>query len=386
MRPFHSLPRAAASIALIGIVGAGTAGAQPTPAPPAGEARFSGGTILTDQDLWADWLDVNSDRNYTMGIGIAFHGRFVRSLPNLWVHDLVDHGTSRILGLLGLDPIHPRTTPGTGIEERSFHTIMLAGSGFTPDDLTAPTPILEDRPYGSIVALATRRTFVRSTPDLESAVSTELGWGIIGSSIAGDIQTWIHAHNSSPEPEGWDLEISDGGDPAVYYRVNWKRRLSPYTDIGAYKWWDFAWDVETYLGYYTNIASSLTLRVGRFFSQYYEFGSSPLGAVAQGVGGQPSSPPGSLFFFGSVQPRLVGYNALLQGWLEDDNAHEFDASQIERCVLELRAGVHGMLRLRGQTYLAATYMLTKRSQEFDTSLSRAHWYGSLNVGLIRPVF
>ena len=321
-----------------------------------------------------------------MGIGLALHGGLIRGWPNMRLHNLVDRGTSKILRFVGLGPIHPRTTPGTNIQERSFHTIMLAGSGFTPNDLTASTPMVEDRPYGSIVAMATRRTFVRSTPEAGSAVSTELGWGVIGSSIPGWIQTEIHMHNSSPKPMGWDLEVSDGGDPAVYYRINWKCRLSPYTGIGEYKWWDLAWDTEAYLGYYTNIALGPTLRVGRFFSQYYEFGSSPLGAVAQGVGGQSSRPRYGLFFMGSYHARLVGYNALLQGWLKRDNAHEFDAAQIERVVHELRGGVHGTLRLFGQTYLAATYLLTTRSPEFDTSLSRWHWYGSANLGVIQPVF
>ena len=380
--------RYAAALAVAFVCGTGGAAAQPTAAPTSGEPTFSGGTILTDQDLWVDWLDLDSDRNYSMGLGFAFHGRFIRGWWNMKLHDLADRGTSRILGWVwGLDPIHPRKIPGTAIEERSFHTIMLAGSGFTPDDITVPTAILEDRPYGSIVVLATRRTFVRSTSEAESALTTELGWGVIGSSIPGDFQTWVHAQrDSAPEPKGWDLEISDGGDPAFYYRINWKRRLSPYSAVGAYKWWDLTWDVETYLGYYTNIAIGPALRVGRFFSQYYEFGSSPLGAVAQGVHGQPNRPLGGIFLFGSAQLRLVGYNALLQGWLKSDNPHEFDADQIERFVRELRGGVHGTVRLCGQTYLAATYLVTKRSPEFNTPLSRAHWYGSLNVGLIRPVF
>lgn len=302
------------------------------------------------------------------------------------LHDMVDRGTGKVIELLGGSPIHPRRLPGTEIEERSFHSMVLAGSGFTPDDLTASTPVVEDRPYGSIVVLATRRMFVRNTPNAELAVTTELGWGVIGLSLAGDLQTWIHKTISAPEPQGWDYEISNGGDPAAYYRINWKRRLSPHTNIGEYKWWDFVWDDEAYVGYYTNIASGPSLRVGRFFSQYYEFGSSPLGAVAQAIAGQQSRPPGELFFFLGAQARWVGYNGLLQGWLKSGNDHEFDAAQIERLVLELRAGVHGALRLCGRTYLATTYLLTRRSPEFDTKLARSHWYGSLNVGLIQPVF
>ena len=362
--------------------------AQQVPVPTAGEATWSGGSILTDQDLWVDRLGVNSNRNYTMGVGFQFNGAFVKRLPDAKLHFLLDRGVSGLLGAVGVGPVQPSLVRGTNnIFERNFHGITFAASGFTPDELTAVAPVIGDRPYGSIVVLSTQRMFVLQGPDETWAVSTELGLGVIGLGISGWIQTEIHKRNSSPIPEGWDNQISDGGDPAFYYRVNVLRRLSPpKANPADYQIFDATADAETYLGYYTNASLGLNLRLGYFFSRFYEFSSAPLGAVAQAVGGQQQNPRAEGFVFFALRPRAIGYNALLQGWLKDGNRYELSSSQIERLILETQAGVHGALRVGQTRYATLTFLINRRSHEFNTPLARAHWYGSLNLGIIQPVF
>ena len=139
--------------------------AQQVPVPTAGEATWSGGSILTDQDLWVDRLGVNSDRNYTMGVGFQFNGAFVKRLPDAKLHFLLDRGVSGLLGAVGVGPVQPSLVRGTNnIFERNFHGITFAASGFTPDELTAVAPVIGDRPYGSIVVLSTQRMFVLQGP------------------------------------------------------------------------------------------------------------------------------------------------------------------------------------------------------------------------------
>ena len=329
------------------------------------ERNFSGWSIYFENDLLANWYH-NEDRNYTMGVGFEARGAFVTSLPNARLHFGLDK-------LVGLRP--PEIS-------RSYHALMLQGSGFTPDDLTATEPIIGDRPYGSLVLLQTRRIVVRGSNE-DIAVTTEMNLGFIGTSVPGDIQTFIHSHNSSPEPQGWRHQISNGGEFTATYRVNADRCLVTRRLSEVLRWFDWTGGGEAWVGYYTNAALTTRVRLGRYYSEFWEFAGSPLSGVAQAL---DSSKPmkGEFFLFGTALGRVVAYNALLQGQFKHSD-YTLGASQLNRVIGEFELGAHASFPVWGWTTQLTWLVLSGRTAEYDTEFSRTHYWAGFYVGMSRPL-
>src|SRR5262249_37500878 len=147
---------------------------------------------------------LDEDRNYTGGFGFQFAGSFVHK-------DHLDAPLRVVDGWTRFAKWHDAE------DRRHFYTLLMFGTAFTPDDLNTSHPILDDRPYGSIVGVSVRRLTVDNA-DLAKAWSSELVLGALGLPVARNAQTWIHRRLrarsglSTPyDPLGWHNQISDGG-------------------------------------------------------------------------------------------------------------------------------------------------------------------------------
>ena len=324
--------------------------------------------------MFVNPFGLGADQNYTMGMGIQATGRALRHLgrPLHAIDGFLTWGIPRVR--LSPDPMWDPT----------FHAFMLVGSAFTPDSLLASTPVPGDRPYASLIGLISSRTWVSGAPghDDRYAISTELGLGFLGLDVSREIQTRIHECRNADLPLGWDHQISDGGEFTGFYHVGIRRRLTPYFRRGTRKSHEFSVDGDLWLGYYTNTSFGLTGRFGQFYSRYYEFASAPIASVAQALNAAPDK--SEFFAFGAARVRGVAYNALLQGGFFRDSPYTLSSSEIERIVFEFEGGIHGSINMPGRYSLYATWVaVAGRSPEFDTALSRWHWWGSLQVGLTR---
>ena len=97
-----------------------------------------------DQDLF---VSNNEDRDYTMGLGFNFS---VASDANvLW------RLTEPVDELLHIDEIRSKHFP-----DSSTYNTSIGIAAFTPDDLAAEDPILDDRPYSSILSFSWLHTSV----------------------------------------------------------------------------------------------------------------------------------------------------------------------------------------------------------------------------------
>lgn len=119
-----------------------------TPAQPGSEPLVTGWALYVEEDMFLDPYigGLNSDRNYTGGLGIQLNGRISAATMGQPL-SLLD----RAVGLLGI-PVH-REHRGA---ERYQHSIMLTGVAFTPGSLNKPVPQPEDRPFSSLIALSGR--------------------------------------------------------------------------------------------------------------------------------------------------------------------------------------------------------------------------------------
>ena len=338
------------------------------------EADLSGLHIHVEQDLFVRPFGLGQDQNYTMGVGIQATGSKFRHVG--YPLHLVDQFVTSIL-----PPI--RLTPKD--RELPYHSLMLVGSAFTPDSLLATEPVERDRPYASLLGLVFSRTWVEKKTDsasdeVDHAISTELGIGFLGLDVSQFIQTWIHDQLGADKPSGWNYQISDGGELTGFYHVSSRRRLTPYVHRDTQKHFGASLDVDLWLGYYTNASLGTTVRLGSFYSRFFEFASAPIMGFTQAQ--ESSVPDGSdLFVFSTVRGRWVLYNALLQGGFRE-SAYTLSSSEISRAILELELGIHCSINVGDNHSLYATWVaLAGRSPEFDTVLSRWHWWGSIQVGI-----
>lgn len=334
--------------------GQGTAGANVL---QQGEPRFVG--IVVEQDLFVPGR--NQDRNYTGGLGFTTSGSFLRSVP---VYSLMSLADSRF---------------ASAPADRQRWGMLLAASGFTPDDLNTVEPVRDDRPYASLLVLGAQRTY--ASDDAPSAWRTELVVGLLGLRLAEDVQTWIHQELRSRsgeitpyDPLGWSNQISDGGEPTALYRATYLRQTH-----GDFQPAGFGFDLSIQAGgsagYYTNVHAGSDVRIGWRQSEFWEFNSGSLNSLQQRAG---SGTGRELFFFASLRPRLVLYNALLQGQFKS-SAHTLDSDELRRGVLEFESGLSGALPVGGVTIGGTWIVRAGRTAEFTGVNERTHHWGSLQA-------
>lgn len=362
--PFPVGPRDAMTVALAALLA--------VTAPAAGqdfssEPGYAGGSVFFDQDLWSDWLS-NEDRNYTMGLGFVVRGRWAERAPTAVVHFGIDR-------LLRLEP--------DPFQHRSFHSMMLAGSAFTPDNLLATEPVVGDRPYASLVAFQTRR--VRVDDSGRVAWTTEFIIAALGLKVGPEIQKWIHRTNDLDMPSGWAHQISAGGEPTAAYHVAYDRQLLPrrFIQPGTTKHFDLQAGLDGWLGYYTNASAGLGARVGWFRSEFWEFASAPLSGFAQAAGMNRRLVRPEVFLFAGGRGRAVLYNALLQGQFRESD-YTLEDDDVRRLLGEFQGGIAAAIPA-GDGTLSLSYLVSGRTSELNTDFARTHIWGSLFLTFALPL-
>lgn len=312
---------------------------------PAGQGDVGLG-VYFDQDMFVP--GTNDDRDYTMGIGIEV---FQDQGPLYLLRDLL----TRIEPLVGLDRRCGRL----------YQSYLLGAVTYTPDDIGNPQPILDDRPYASLLYLANKKVVA----DDQRALGVELMVGALGLNIANTVQTALHGWYrgvtgaSEPvDPQGWDYQISDGGEPTLRLRLADTRRLAHG------RGWDLAhaWDVN--LGFQTNASIGLSARAGQLSSPFWSIPYDPInrGNFVPAFGGD------EFYLWAAGRLRGVVYDALLQGQFRD-SAVTVAGDDVRRFVWEAGIGVTG-----GWSRYQLTFSVNAKAG--DTRLSDApdeHFWGGL---------
>ncbi|MEJ0030041.1 MAG: lipid A-modifier LpxR family protein [Bacteroidota bacterium] len=217
---------------------------------------------MTDQDFF--FPPKNKDRNYTMGVSIGVSGpcwdKNSRVFP--WLRKQVDKA-------FFMNRLH-KNSKG----KRYISGMQLVDGAFTPRDIGNKNVIDTDRPFGNIFGVMQSRTttFVTGNgTDENTSLTTRFGVGLLGLRIAESVQSWIHK-NITPErdiPKGWPNQISDGGELTLLYQVQYNHLIyedvndhNPVDDPWVEKYLQATWMAEGNVGWYTNAAAGLGLRVG----------------------------------------------------------------------------------------------------------------------------
>ncbi|RPD42801.1 lipid A-modifier LpxR family protein [Chitinophaga barathri] len=322
--------------------------------------------IVVDQDFFTPQ---NEDRNYTMGLSFNFTApitdKWYFGLP--WLRNQVDW-------LFGLREWHKYD----GI---SVSGLQLFNGSFTPRNIESEVPVRDDRPYASITALSSSRlTYFGDNRDLtkQYAISSRLAIGILGTRISEVFQSWVHRQffpKTRAEPVGWPTQISDGGEPTILYQIQF---IKPIFNVRPYdsnlKAIEASWLLEANLGYYTNMATGISFRLGRFSIPYWRMNHSSMTVSNQAAKDPKTDRKFEFNFFTQFRGRAVLYNALLTGQFRK-NEYELSREQVNRFIVEAEAGL--LVGFQKFTLVFEPYIL--RTSEIALPLARNHSWGSAAI-------
>lgn len=283
-------------------------------------------------DRWAagfdnDFLVPGSrDQDYTYGLS-ATHttsgDRAFYAAPQVWLD-----------GLFGLD-------------EGARHGSEMGLYGFTPEDIEKAVANPADRPYASLVYMATRSE--RIYPLSGTVVSSQLTFGALGLDLVGDLQKGLHDLIKGDAPQGWRHQISDGGEPTLRYSVARQQLIMEPTNSLEIKH-----SQSVSVGYLTEATWGLNFRAGQLNSAWHNF--HPEQASYAETSAQLNNQTVERFFWGGIAIKARAYNAFLQGQWRG-SAVEYASNEVRHLILEAWLGyTHGFTNgmfisygLRGHT-------------------------------------
>lgn len=334
---------------------------------PAGEAARSGRgptdrgwTVHVDNDLFAF---ADEDRDYTAGVTFTLGGDAARTHA-LSLEPLLDWAD----GKSGFE----RLTAGRVVEGHALEAGLVL---FTPQDLSAREPIVDDRPYANLLYLAGSTLSRDETRGV--AYQSSLTLGVLGLPAAETLHRAVHDVLGSAEPRGYANQISAGGEPTARYAVTRRKLLSRGSLAGRPYVLTFGADAS--VGYLTEAGAELALRWGRPQSAWW---SAP--PVASDYAGHPpiraarararGSGP-ELLIDAGVKLRMRLYNSFLQGQLRDSPV-TYSWSELEHVLIEAWLGVTTVFAHD----LSVSYTVRYQSEEIETG-SGAHGFTWAGIGV-----
>jgi hypothetical protein len=234
---------------------------------------------------------------------------------------------------------------------------VLAYELFTPDNITAPVPALDDRPYAAYAYGGVYWEGQRGN-ELDHV---ELTLGLVGPSARGeDIQTWIHSTFGGDEPEGWGFQLDDRVAGQVLYRRKWRFDMPgmPGADHG------WGWQLMPQAGFtlgnvYRFAEAGLGGRVG--YRLPNDFGPATIYDLPGATGLQSPAERGwSTYVYGRIVGRIVEHNSFIED--EPDNLD----TRIDLETFTLRSQLGVAAGYDSATWsLSAYYGITFLSEEYE---------------------
>lgn len=245
---------------------------------------------------------------------------------------------------------------------------------FTPRDLSAPQVVSGDRPYASLFFISAGRRYVSGDADV--AYNTSLTLGMLGLGAARSVQDALHHLSGSVQPQGWDHQISAGGEPTIRYSV---ARQAVLGGFGQGAWYgDTKWTLAGSAGTVTEGSIAFSTRFGRIESPWWSFTPEENMYVQETQPVLPALPidaSAEVFAFAGARAKVRAYNAFLEGQFRHSDLvyHWGDLNQV---LGEAWAG----LQLLTPSGWAVQYLARLESPELRSgSGSRTIFWGSIQV-------
>lgn len=278
---------------------------------------------LTPQhESWALALDndifvpPSRDQDYTYGVNFTQSGEDVRKAV-----------LSLNTPLLFLDRTVGFSTHSQFREERYIRE--LGAFGFTPEDITIREPNPNDRPYASLVYLSSAREQIDWVNN--RAWKSTLTLGLLGTNIAGSLQNRVHEETDSTTAEGWDNQISEGGELTARYQLAIQQQLYISDDA------ELKSTLQMSAGYLTEVSAGLSFRRGEINSSWASFNPDLTSYGEKASFDGNTNIVSEHYFWGGVALKARAYNAFLEGQFRD-SAVSYDRRDLNSLLVEAWLG------------------------------------------------
>ena len=207
---------------------------------------------------------------------------------------------------------------------------------FTPGEITAPEPIFDDRPYGSLFYIS--NTELTVAPANNKAWLSTLTFGFLGLKAAESIQDALHTVTGSDVANGWDNQISSGGEPTLMYTLS--RQDNHIDAVPEALRHELKTAYEANIGFSTDINASLSWRWGRINTPWYGFNPQHAEYIQLGapvVAGNESAGKGELYIWAGTSVKYRFYSSLMQGQFRESIV-KFSSDEVEKPLAQIWLG------------------------------------------------
>jgi hypothetical protein len=300
------------------------------------------------------------DRNYTGGITFSQSG--LRAATRFYS---LDGWLGKLDSLFNFD-----SNTGTTLR----HTMQFGLLVFTPESLSTKEPIFDDHPYSNLLFFANSRQLL--SDDESNVTRSMLLLGLWGTNTAKVIQSGLHKLIDVEKANGWDNQISDGGEPTFRYSLSQTRFLKTNYKIDTTNY-DLSTTIEGNIGFTTDVNAGISLRVGKIHSLGWLSLPEPSDSFTAAYSPLVSSEnhrDSELFFLAGVNLRIRAYNVLFQGQFRDSKV-TYSYSELNPLVGEIWLGAAAAFANGWQT----SFIVRARTREFDARQATSHIWGGLTI-------
>jgi hypothetical protein len=284
------------------------------------QAQQQAASIQIDNDLFSGQ---QRDRDYSFGIALAFSTPQTNSLLSA-----VDSLRKN------LDELLPRSSAHGSPVLRSTQLGLIA---MTPTNLTMSEAQPGDRPYANLMFLTTAQIEVPDRPN--RAHYSSLTLGMLGLEIGESLQKGVHRIFGAQEPQGWDHQVSDGGEPTLRF-VRAEQWLLGSDDSPGTNDRETKLTLSGSVGFLTEASAAVSMRFGRIRSPWWTFNPELADYISAPLA-QPvvtTTNRDEIYAFFGTRLKARAYNALLQGQFRSSDVR-VASSDIARFQVEAWAGI-----------------------------------------------
>jgi hypothetical protein len=217
----------------------------------------------------------------------------------------------------------------TSINIKQAFSREIGVFGFTPEDISVPQANPDDRPYASLIYFSSARDQVDFVNNI--AWKSTLTLGILGSDMVGKLQREVHRFTESEAPQGWDNQISQGGELTGRYLIARQEYLDDLSDQ-----YEIKSTLQASLGYLTEVSWGMNLRRGKIHSPWASF-NPELTSYGEKSSLSHSKNIDEHYFWAGFAVKARAYNGFLQGQFRDSPV-TFEQNDIKPLLFEAWVG------------------------------------------------
>jgi hypothetical protein len=319
----------------------------------------TGWSLHIDNDLF---FPTARDQQYTGGLALILSGK---RAADYW------YSLDPFLNILnrwsGFSSLYSNIPP------YQLHSISFGIEAFTPANTNTALPIQNDRPYANIVFLS--NTQLNANLKDQIIYHSNFSLGVIGSELGENFQKELHRVLGNDVPQGWENQISYGGEPTAMYTVT-RQKLHILDQLKDGMSVELHSVLGASIGTTTEVGFGFGGRIGRITTSWWEF--SPVFGDYINLGtpfaSRPRTGDRELYAWAGVVARYRIYNALLQGQFLDSEV-VYGADDLIPLITE---GVFG-ITWEPVKHWTLGLSLRSRSSEFRNSSGMNTDWGSLTL-------